>query len=313
MIMWNYIVRRLLVLIPSLLLIYTLIFGLIQATPGGPWDRRVGSKPTMPEEIRERLNEKYHLNDPIHVQYVRYLWDLLHGDLGYSYYQKARAVSDIIRDFLPVSIQLGGTAWLITNVFGITIGVVSALKQNSWLDRISSILGIAAISIPAYVGTTLLILILAVKLRLVPTGGWNGIFSRTALIPILALAIMPSGYLIRYTRTMMIEVLQAEYIRTARSKGLRERMILLRHALKNALIPVVTMSGMSLAEYVTGTFYIEAIYGIPGLGRYFVSSTARRDYPVLLALFLLYAFVVWLMTFLIDIVYGILDPRVRLT
>ncbi len=310
--MWAYIVRRLLIVIPSILLVYTMIFGLIQITPGGPWDRVAGRRP-IPEEIKERLNETYHLNDPIYVQYLSYLWNALHGDLGFSYHQKARPVADIIRDFLPVSIQLGLAAWLVSNTIGITAGVLSALRPNSLFDRITSFLGVAGISIPPFVGITLLILFLARGLHLVPTAGWDGIFSRTALIPILAMALMPVGWLIRYTRTMMTEVLKEDYIRTARGKGLRERTVTIRHALKNALIPVVTMSGMSLADYIVGTFFVETIYGIPGLGRYFVMSTSGRDYPVLLALFLLYAIIVWLMAFLIDIAYGFLDPRLRFT
>jgi len=312
MIMWAYIVRRLLIVIPSILLVYTMIFVLIQITPGGPWDRVAGRRP-IPEEIKERLNETYHLNDPIHVQYLSYLWNALHGDLGFSYHQKARPVADIIRDFLPVSIQLGLAAWLVSNTLGITAGVLSALSPNSLFDRITSFLGVAGISIPPFVGITLLILFLARGLHLVPTAGWEGIFSRTALIPVLAMALMPAGWLIRYTRTMMTEVLKEDYIRTARSKGLRERTVTIRHALKNALIPVVTMSGMSLADYIVGTFFVETIYGIPGLGRYFVMSTSGRDYPVLLALFLLYAIIVCLMAFLIDIAYSFLDPRLRFT
>jgi len=310
--MWAYIVRRLLIVIPSILLVYTMIFVLIQITPGGPWDRVAGRRP-IPEEIKERLNETYHLNDPIHVQYLSYLWNALHGDLGFSYHQKARPVADIIRDFLPVSIQLGLAAWLVSNTLGITAGVLSALSPNSLFDRITSFLGVAGISIPPFVGITLLILFLARGLHLVPTAGWEGIFSRTALIPVLAMALMPAGWLIRYTRTMMTEVLKEDYIRTARSKGLRERTVTIRHALKNALIPVVTMSGMSLADYIVGTFFVETIYGIPGLGRYFVMSTSGRDYPVLLALFLLYAIIVCLMAFLIDIAYSFLDPRLRFT
>ena len=310
--MWAYILRRLAIVIPSILLVYTLIFALIKATPGGPWDRVAGRR-AIPEEIKERLNEQYHLNDPLHVQYLSYLWDALHGDLGFSYHQKARPVADIIVDFLPVSIQLGLAAWVLSNLIGVSVGVISALNPNSWFDRISSFLGVTGISIPPFVGVTVLILILARGLHLVPTAGWNGIFSRTAIIPVLAMALTPVGWLIRYTRTMMTEVLKKDYIRTARSKGLPERLVTFRHALKNALIPVVTLSGMNLADYVVGTFFVETIYGIPGLGRYFVLSTSGRDYPVLLALFLLYAIIVWFMAFVIDIAYGFLDPRVRFT
>jgi oligopeptide transport system permease protein len=307
---WAYIVRRLTIVIPSLLLVYTLIFALIRATPGGPWDHVAGRR-AIPQEIQERLDERYHLNDPVYVQYLSYLWGVLHGDLGYSYHARARAVADIIRDFLPVSFQLGLAAWVVSNLVGISVGVISALNPNSWFDRLSTLLGVTGISVPSFVGVTLLVLILARGLHLVPTAGWNGLFSRTAIIPILAMALPPVGWLVRFTRTMMTEVLREDYIRTARSKGLPERTVTIRHALKNALIPVATMSGMNLADYIVGTFYVETIYGIPGLGRYFVLSTTGRDYPVLLALFLLYAIIIWFMAFLIDIAYGFLDPRVR--
>lgn len=308
--MWAYIVRRLTIVIPSLLLVYTLIFALIRATPGGPWDHVAGRR-AIPQEIQERLDERYHLNDPVYVQYLSYLWGALHGDLGYSYHARARAVADIIRDFLPVSFQLGLAAWVVSNLVGISVGVISALNPGSWFDRLSTLLGVTGISVPSFVGVTLLVLILARGLHLVPTAGWNGLFSRTAIIPILAMALPPVGWLVRFTRTMMTEVLREDYIRTARSKGLPERTVTIRHALKNALIPVATMSGMNLADYIVGTFYVETIYGIPGLGRYFVLSTTGRDYPVLLALFLLYAIIIWFMAFLIDIAYGFLDPRVR--
>ncbi len=306
--MRRYVVGRLLLLIPGLLAVYTLTFIVMHSTPGGPWD--VEDKPLFPEAI-ENLNRKYHLDDPLWKQYIDYLGGAVRGDLGPSYRNLNMDVSDIIATFWPVSIQLGLVAMAMAFVLGLSLGVISAVYHNTWLDYAATFFSVIGISTPAYVLATLLILVFALYLRWVPTGGWDGLFSNKVFIPAFALAVGPGALLARYTRSSMLEVIRQDYVRTARAKGLAERGIVLHHALKNALIPVTTVAGIAFARVITGSFFVETIAGVPGLGRYFVNSINGRDYPVLMGTVLLYAFIIWLTNLLVDIAYAFLDPRVR--
>ena len=302
-----YVIRRILLIFPTMLAIYTVTFFLIHATPGGPWSNQ--DKP-MPKAVLDRLNEAYGLNDPLWKQYLSYLQNVLQGDFGPSFASRSRTVSDIIADTFPVSIQLGLVAMVIALVAGITLGTLGAVKHNSAVDYISSFLAIVGISTPSYVVASLLVLILASWLGLVPTNGWDGIASPKIIIPALALSFFPAAVLARYTRASLLDVLSSDYIRTARAKGVRERWVIIRHALRNGLLPVVTVGGVVFADIITGSFFVEVICGVPGMGRYFVTSISSRDYPVVLGTVLLFGFVITLMNLIVDLIYPLLDPRI---
>ena len=303
-----YIVRRVLALVPTLFLVYTITFFLMHATPGGPWD--TGEKP-LPAEVQAQLKAAYGLDKPIWQQYGDYLGNVLHGDFGPSYAQRSRTVADIIGTALPVSLQLAAAATVIAVLVGIPLGVLGAVRHNGPLDYLSGLVSMIGISTPAYVVTSLLVLLLASKLRWLPTGGWDGIFSPKAIIPALSLALYPLAVLARYTRTSMLEVLRQDYVRTARAKGIREWVVLMRHCLRNSLLPVITIAGIVLADIATGSFFVETIYQVPGIGRYFVQSISGRDYPVILGTVLLLALVVSLLNLAVDLLYPLLDPRIR--
>ncbi len=307
--MYQYIVRRTLLLIPSLLAVFTITFFLMHATPGSPWDRT--GRP-LPAQVVERLNEKYGLDQPVWRQYLTYLENIvLRGDLGDSYNRAGQDVTTILMRFFPVSLQLGTLAMLIALLAGVSLGVLSAYHHNTLLDRVATFVAIVGVSTPNYVVATILIIVFSIYLGWLPTGGWDGILSIKAIIPALALALFPTALLARYVRSSMLEVWRADYIRTARAKGVRETLILLRHGLRNALIPAVTVAGIAFAEVVTGSFFVESITAVPGIGRYFVTSVMARDYPVIIGTTLLYATIVMVMNLIVDILYTYLDPRLR--
>jgi oligopeptide transport system permease protein len=303
-----YVIRRVLALIPTLLLIYTLTFFLMHSTPGGPWD--TGEKP-ISADVAEKLKAAYGLDQPLWRQYVEFLGKSVQGDLGPSYTQRSRSVADIIRATFPVSLQLAAVATLFAIVVGIPLGILGAVKHNSPLDYSATFVSVIGISTPAYVVTSLLVLLLASRLHWVPTSGWDGVLSRRVIVPAVSLALYPTAVLARYTRTSMLEVLRADYVRTARAKGLRERPVLIRHCVRNALLPVVTIAGIVLADIATGSFFVETIYQVPGIGRYFVQSISGRDYPVILGTVLLLGTVVSVMNLIVDLLYPLLDPRLR--
>jgi oligopeptide transport system permease protein len=301
-------IRRLLSFIPTMLLFYTLVFTMIKLTPGNPWDTQ--DKP-LSKDVLATLAKKYHYNDPIWKQYLEYLRRIfLHLDFGPSYKRNVSA-NEIINRFFPVSLQLGAVAFVIAIVFGVSLGVISAIKQNTWLDHVAMLFSVIGVATPSFVVITLMIIFLAVNLGWLPAFGWNGVFSKNIIIPAIALALGPMAVIARYARSSMLEAIRMDYIRTARAKGLSERPVMLRHALRNALIPIVTVAGVALADLITGSFFVEAIYGVPGIGRYFVSTVADKDYPVLMAVTLLFAALIWLMNFLADIAYAVIDPRVK--
>ena len=302
-----YIIRRILALFPTLLLIYTLTFFLMHSTPGGPWDT---SEKPISADVQERLRAAYGLDKPIWQQYVDFLGKALHGDLGPSYVQGSRTVTDIIGETFPVSLQLAAVALAIAVLIGVPLGIVGAVRHNQPLDYLSTFVSVFGISTPAYVVTSLLVLLLSSKLHLLPTGGWDGIRSPKVIIPAISLALYPMAVLARYTRSSMLEVLRTDYMRTARSKGISEKAILVRHGLRNALLPVITIAGIVLADIATGSFFVETIYQVPGVGRYFVKSISGRDYPVILGTVLLLGLVVSLMNLVVDLIYPLLDPRI---
>jgi oligopeptide transport system permease protein len=306
----TYLIRRLLTFIPSMLVVYTLVFGMIHATPGNPWDTI--DKP-FPPQVLQNLEAKYHINDPLWKQYTDYLVGIVtRFDFGPSF-KRGITANEVIARFLPVSVQLGLLAFALAFVAGVLLGSLSAVRHNTWLDRAAMFGAVFGISTPSYVFITVLILVLAIQLHLVPTGGWGGILDSRIIIPAVALALAPTAAIARYTRSSVLEVLHMDYIRTARAKGLREWLVLNRHSLPNAMIPVVTVAGVALADLITGSFFVEAIYQVPGIGRYFVTTVQDKDYPVLMAVTLMYAAIIWVTNFVVDVLYSVLDPRVRLT
>ncbi|MBA2448170.1 MAG: ABC transporter permease [Chloroflexi bacterium] len=304
--MTRYFARRILLLVPIWLAVYTAVFCLFQITPGGPWDKE---KP-VPREALEALNRKYGLDKPVAQQYVDYLVGVVtRFDFGPSYRRVSRTVTDIIQDFFPVSLRLGLLAMLFAISLGVPLGVVAALRHNSAADFGAMFLAVVGISVPSFVVGPILIWIFALTLGWVPTGGVDA--PRNYILPALTLGLPPLALIARFTRSAMLEVLRADYVRTARAKGLVERVIVLRHALRNALIPVVTVIGVLMAEVMVGSFYVETVFVIPGIGRYFVTSVSDRDYPVLMGVTLLLASLIALANLLVDLLYAYLDPRIR--
>jgi ABC-type dipeptide/oligopeptide/nickel transport system permease component len=303
-----FIIRRILALIPTVLLIYSLTFFLMHATPGGPWDS--GEKP-IPADVQERLKAAYGLDKPLWQQYTDFLGKAVRGDLGPSYTQRSRSVADIIGETFPVSLQLAAVATAIATLVGIPLGILGAVRHNRPLDYLSTFVSVFGVSTPSYVVTSLLVLLLASNLHLVPTSGWDGVWSPKIIVPALSLALYPMAVLARYTRASRLEVLRTDYMRTARSKGLSERSILMRHGVRNALLPVITIAGVVLADVATGSFFVETIYQVPGIGRHFVQSISGRDYPVIIGTVLLLGLVVSVMNLVVDLIYPLLDPRIR--
>ncbi len=304
----TYIIQRILLIIPTLLAIYTITFLLMHATPGSPWSNE-GDKP-IPPIVLERLNAAYGLDDPLWEQYARYLGNVLQGDFGPSYSQRSQSVTEIIKDSFLVSAKLGLIAMLVAVTIGLTLGIIGALKHNTWIDYMSSFTAIVGISTPSYVVVSLLVLIFASRLHVLPTGGWDGVWSTKIIIPAIALALFPAAVLARYTRASMLETLSMDYVRTARAKGLQERTVIIRHCIQNSLLPVITVAGVILANVITGSFFVESIYSIPGIGRHFVQSISSRDYPVLLGTVLLFGTLISVMNLIVDILYQFLDPRI---
>ena len=321
--MTRFIVRRILGSIPVLLALTFVVFALMRAIPGGPFEF-VGDK-SLPPSVVENLRAKYHLDDPLWKQFVDYIWDLLHFDFGPSYQYRNLTVNDIIRGSLPVSVQLGALALALALLIGIPAGILAALKQNSLLDYISTFVAILGVSIPSMVLGPLLIWVFALKLNWFPVALWGAErpfflgfipkptpkFFIHAILPVAALGTRLSASIARLTRASLLQVIREDYIRTARAKGLRERVVVIRHALKNSLIPVVTILGPMFAAILTGTFVVELIFGIPGMGKHFVTSIGNRDYPLIVGITLLYGVFLVIANLMVDITYAWLDPRIR--
>ena len=306
--MTAYIARRVLWAIPSLLVVYTLTFVLIHATPGGPWDQ---SEKPLPANIIANLNQQYHIDDPLWKQYVSYVWNALHGDLGPSYRSMDRDVSTIIRESLPVSLQLGLAAMLLALLISVPLGVIAAVKQNTWIDFAASFAAVIGLATPPFVRVALLIVLFSLTLRWLPTGGWGGLLNARSIIPVVALGVGPGAVLSRYVRSSLLEVIRMDYTRTARAKGLHVIDIVVRHALRNALIPVTTVTGVTLVNLIVGSFFVEQLYDVPGIGRQFVGAVSGRDYPLIMGTVLLFAVLITAMNLAIDVGYAFLDPRIR--
>jgi len=299
--------RRLLEAIPTLLILIALTFFMMRVAPGGPFD----TEKRLPPEIETNLRAAYHLDEPLYRQFGRYLWNLGHGDFGPSFQYRDRTVTELIATGFPVSLRLGGFAILIALLAGTALGSLAALRQNKAADYGTMAVAMTGISVPNFVMAPLLVLAFAVYLRWLPAGGLGDAGWRNLLLPVITLALPQVAYIARLTRGSMIEVLRSNFIRTARAQGLPARTILLRHALKPALVPVVSYLGPATAGLITGSVVIEQIFGLPGLGRYFVQGALNRDYTLVLGIVVFYGALIVLLNLLVDLLYGWLDPRSR--
>ncbi|MEA3459258.1 MAG: ABC transporter permease [Chloroflexota bacterium] len=310
--MITYILRRLLWL-PVLLLAVSLVtFALGLYGPGDPVQVLVGQRANP--ELVERIKHEWGLDRPFPVQYAGYVWRALHGDLGESLVKyRGQPVSRLIGQGLLVTAQLNLISIALGIVVGIPLGIAAALRQGSWIDHLARIIVVGGISVPGFVIAPILMFIFARQLRILPPGGWDGIFSTKIVMPAIVLGKGPIAVFVRQMRANMLEVLPKDYIYTARAKGLPERMVILGHALKNALIPVFTILGLMLGGLVEGSFITETIFGIPGIGRLGFEAFWARDYPIIMALTLLVAVAYALANLAVDIGYGFLDPRIRYT
>jgi oligopeptide transport system permease protein len=300
-----YIGRRFLWIIPVLFTVSIITFFLMHAVPGGPWDR----DKRLPQATQDRLNAKYGLDQPIYVQYITWAGKFIQGDLGPSYRYTDRTVNEIVADGFWTTVQLGIMAFILSVVVGIPLGIFAALGHNRGPDYVSTSVSIIGIATPSFVLSILLIVFFAVQLGWFPTGGWKG--PQYWVLPTIALAGFPIAVIARYTRASMLEVTRKDYIRTAHSKGIRDQAVVSRHMIRNALIPVVTILGPTLAFLVTGSFIIERIFGIPGIGQFYITSISTRDYSLLMAMTMLYAFAVAFLNVVVDVLYAYIDPRIR--
>ncbi len=305
--MFRYALIRLVSAIPTLFVLISLTFFMMRAAPGGPFDR----ERDVASEVRAKLEQTYHLDESLIRQYGRYLTALMHGDLGPSFKYADHSVNELIAEGFPVSLKVGALAMLLAVLMGCTLGVLAALRQNGAVDYGVMTMAMLGVSIPNYVFAPLAILLFAVTLGWLPAGGWNNGAVPNLILPVLALAAPQVAYIARLMRGSMIEVLHAPYIRTARAKGLPERVVVLRHALRPALLPVLSYLGPASAGIITGSVVIEQIFGIPGIGRYFVTAALNRDYTVVMGVVIFYGVLVILFNFLVDLLYGVLDPRAR--
>ena len=302
--MLRFLLRRVLLGIPVLVAVATLTFLIMHWVPGGPFD----SEKILPPAIIANIEAKYHLDQPVGVQYLLYMKQLLQGDLGPSYKYIGRDVSDILRDTFPVSFTLGMCAVLVVLGMGVPAGVISAYWKNSLLDRSILLFAAMGISIPSFVLGAISVWIFSHQWHLLPPALWEG--PRYMILPAFALGAGFAGYIARLTRTTVLDVLSSDYIRTARAKGLTEFKILIKHVLINSIYPIVSVMGPLTAGLVTGSFVIEFVFSIPGMGRFFITAVTNRDYPLIMGVTLVYAVLIVVANIVVDIIYGWLDPRV---
>jgi oligopeptide transport system permease protein len=302
-----YSLRRLLTAIPTLLLLISFAFFMIRAAPGGPFDTERQLSP----EIEANLRAAYHLDEPLYQQLGRYLWDVVHFDFGPSFQYRDYSVTELIVTGFPVSLKLGGSAILVALLIGVAAGCLAAMKQNTATDHGVMTLSMTGISIPNFVMAPLLVLVFAIYLRWLPAGGLGGGSIRNMVLPVISLALPQIAYLARLTRGSMIEVLRSNFVRTAKAQGLSASQIILRHALKPALLPVVSYLGPATAHVITGSVVIEQIFSVPGLGRYFVTGALNRDYTLVMGVVVFYGALIIAFNFLVDLAYAWLDPKVK--
>jgi oligopeptide transport system permease protein len=302
-----YITRRVLTSIPTLLVIVTVAFFMMRIAPGGPFDR----ERALPPEIEKNVLAAYDLDQPLLMQYADYLVGILHGDFGPSFKYRDFTVAELLWTGFPASLEVGGLAIALAVLLGISLGTLAALRQNTAVDYAVMASAMTGITIPNFVMAPLLTLIFGVYLSWLPVAGWNNGAPQNLILPVIALALPQIADVARLTRSSLIEVLHANYVRTARAKGLRERIVVVRHALKGALLPVVSYLGPATAQVVTGSVVIETIFGIPGIGRYFIQGALNRDYTLVMGTVIVYAVLIILLNLIVDLLYGVLDPKVK--
>ncbi|MCM2131657.1 oligopeptide ABC transporter permease OppB [Larsenimonas rhizosphaerae] len=305
--MLSYILKRLAFAIPTLLIVITISFFLMRVAPGGPFD----GERQLPPEIEANLEAVYHLDEPLPMQYLRYMNNLVHGDFGPSFKYKDFSVTELIMQGFPVSLEIGGLAIALALLIGLPLGVIAALKRNSAADYFVMSLALGGIAVPNFVIAPIMALVFGVLLGWLPAGGWNGGAWPNLVLPVVALSIQQIAYIARMMRASMIETLGSHFIRTARAKGLNEMQVVMRHALRPAMLPVVSYLGPAIAGIVTGSVVIEQIFGIPGIGRYFVQGALNRDYTLVMGTVVFYGALIVLMNLLVDLLYSVLDPQIR--
>jgi len=304
--MLAYALRRSVAIVPTLFLIVTISFFVLRLAPGGPFD----AEQALPREIKANLEAAYGLDRPLGVQYARYIGGLLHGDLGPSLKMRDVAVSSLIARGFPISATLGAAAVLLALLGGVPLGVAAALRRGSALDHLATVCTSLGLALPSFVVAPFLVLVFGVRLHWFPAGGWQADASHITL-PAVTLALPALAYIARLTRASLLEVLRADFIRTARAKGIPESQVILRHALRPALLPVVSFLGPAVAAIVTGSLVVETVFGLPGTGRYLVDGAIDRDYPLVMGMVILYGALTLCANLAADLLYGWLDPRVR--
>lgn len=303
--MWKYFLKRFGIMIVALFLIILLTFTIMHAIPGGPFT----SNKQVSEEVEAALNAKYNLDAPLHEQFFSYLGGILHGDFGPSYKYTGKTVNEFIESGFPVSGKLGLVTIVFVLVAAVPMGILAAVKNGKWQDMVLMGLATVGVTIPSFVIASILIYVFSFKLNLLPTYGldsWKGY-----ILPVIALGGYSVSYITRLMRSSLLEVMGQDYIRTARAKGLAEHKVITRHALRNAMIPVITVLGPTIAGLLTGSFVIEKIFAIPGMGIYFVDSVTQRDYTTIMGMTIFYATFLMVMTFIVDIFYCLIDPRIK--
>jgi len=303
--MTRYLLLRLVGIIGVIWLIGTITFFLMHAIPGGPWDETKGS---LPPEVKENISRKYGLDRPLAEQYLGYWANLLRGDLGIPYSSPTETVTSLIARSWPVSVQLGLYAVILAFLLGLPLGLIAALRQNSWIDHLATALATFGLVTPNFVLAILLIWLFSRTLGWLPVGGWES--PKHMILPVVTFALGPMAITARYTRTAILEVLHSDYIRTARAKGLLNRTVVVRHILRNALIPMITVLAPMAGLLVTGSIFVESIFRVPGIGRFFSQSIFQRDYPLIMGLTLFYSLIVAVAFLITDLLYVAADPRI---
>jgi ABC-type dipeptide/oligopeptide/nickel transport system permease component len=308
--MLRYILERLITMIPTVFVLSVILFVVMRLTPGSPMQPMAANANPLPPEAQAALAKAWGLDKPVWQQYTTYIANASHLDFGNSYVYRARSVIEILGPTFVVSLELGAIALTVAVVVGGLLGIVAAMNQNGPIDYVCTFVAMIGVSIPNFVMALFLIIILVLTLHIIPsTGGWQK--PADWILPTITLALGPLSIIARYTRSSMVDVIRSDYVRTARAKGVAERQVIFTHVLKNALIPPLTILGPLVAAVVTGSPFVEIIFRVPGMGRYFIQSISARDYPMIMAVFMFYGIFLQVMNLVVDLLYGVVDPRIR--